>query len=53
MIGSMKKLTELKTPKLIVNTEITLPKTMYDSSNNEYTKMTSETPTETLLKLSW
>ena len=51
MLAGTTSLTELKTPKAFPsNTNVGLPKTMYDTSNNAYTKLGSGSPTETLLK---
>lgn len=53
IINPMSSLQELKTPKVYpsnASLTFTLPKTMYDTSNNAYTTLGSGSPTETLLK---
>lgn len=53
IINPMGSLQELKTPKVYpsnASLTFTLPKTMYDTSNNAYTTLGSGSPTETLLK---
>ena len=50
MLYEMPSLKELKTPKVNANIDISLPRMLYDSLNNKYTKLTSTTPTSTLLK---
>ena len=54
MITNMIYLQELKTPKAYpTNTSLTisLPKTLYDDNDNEYTILDSTSPTETWLKI--
>lgn len=52
-LANMTSLVELTTPKVNANTNISLPITMYDSTNNEYSALTSNSPTNTLLKTEW
>lgn len=51
MISNMASLKSLKTPRLYPsNLSIELPKTMYDESNNVYTELNSNSPTQIWLK---
>ena len=54
MLYSMSSLQELKTPKAYptdTSLTISLPKTLYDENDNEYTVLDSTSPTETWLKI--
>ncbi len=51
MLNNMSSLEQLKTPSAYPsNLTITLPTTLYDTSGNAYTELTSSTPTETWLR---
>ena len=50
MITDMVDLTKIKTPKQIGSYTIALPTTFVDDDGNQYTKIDSNTPTETWLK---
>ena len=50
MFSNTTSLKEIKTPKVNPLIELNIGKTMYDSNDNEYTKIDSTTPTETTLR---
>ena len=50
MFYNLPSLKELKTPKISPTIDISIGKSLYDSNDNEYTKLTSTTPTEIILK---
>ena len=53
MLGNMSSLKELVTPDVYPNSTIILTNTMYDSSMNSYSSLTSSSPTQTLLKAAY